>query len=108
MINPASHAVCYGRCCCNELYFEHFFERSASISHPVTIVLHDVISIPAAAVVITTNVAQPKYLSTGEFTCFPMTLGLLVKRITSKINGGANNPLITADQNSIFTAFNPT
>ena len=69
--------------------------------------LHEVISIPAAAAVITTNVAQPRYPRSGEFTCFPITLWLLVKSITSKINGGANNPLMTADQNNIFTAFNP-
>ena len=68
---------------------------------------HEVISIPAAAAVITTNVAQPKDRSSGEFTCFPITLRLLVKSITSKINGGASNPLMTADQNNIFTAFNP-
>jgi hypothetical protein len=69
--------------------------------------LHDVISIPAAAAVITTNVAQPKYRRNGEFACFLITLRLLVKSITSKINGGANYPLMTADQNNIFTAFNP-
>src|SRR5579859_4221540 len=72
-----------------------------------TELLHDVMSIPAAAAVITANVAQPKYFSTAEFTCSSITFRLLVNRITSKMSGGANNPLITADQNSIFTAFNP-
>src|ERR1700731_2637757 len=35
-------------------------------------------SIPAAAAVITPNVAQPKYLSNGEFTHSPITLSRLV------------------------------
>jgi hypothetical protein len=38
----------------------------------------DVMSIPAAAAVMTPNVALPKYLSNGEFTRLPITLSLLV------------------------------
>ncbi len=66
-----------------------------------------VMSIPAAAAVMTPSVAQPRYLSNGEFTRSPITLWLLVRRMTSRIRGGARRPLITADQNSIFTALKP-
>jgi hypothetical protein len=61
---------------------------------------------PTAAAVITPKVAQPRYLSSREFTRVPITLRLLVNRTTSRISGGVSNTLITADQNSIFTAFN--
>ncbi len=57
--------------------------------------------IPAAASTMTTKAAQPKYLSKGRFTCLPITLVPLVKRMTSKIRGGASKPLMTADQNSL-------
>ena len=63
----------------------------------------EVMSIPSAAAVMTPKVAQLKYLRSGEFTDLPMTLGLLVRRMTSRIRGGARRPLITADQNSIHT-----
>src|SRR5665213_4514878 len=66
-----------------------------------------VMIIPTAAAVITARVAQPKYLRSGGFTRLPMTLWLLVRRMTSTIRGGARRPLITADQNSIFTALKP-
>ena len=66
-----------------------------------------VMIIPTAAAVITAKVAQPKYLSSGEFTRLPMTLRLLVRRMTNRIRGGASKPLITADQNSILTALKP-
>ena len=59
---------------------------------------------PTAAAVITANVAQPKFRSSREFTRAPITFWLLVSRRTSRISGGANNPLMTADQNSILTA----
>jgi len=64
-------------------------------------------SIPAAATVITPKVAQPKDLRSGEFTRLPITFSLLVRRMTSRISGGASSPLITADQKSIFTALRP-
>jgi hypothetical protein len=64
-------------------------------------------TIPIAAATMRTKVAQPKYLSKGEFTCLPITLVSAVMRMTSKIRGGANKPLITADQNRIFTALRP-
>src|ERR1700688_854408 len=70
--------------------------------------VQDVMIIPAAAAVLTPKVAQPKYLTSGEFTRLPITLRLLVRRMTSRIRGGAKRPLITADQNSIFTALKPT
>jgi len=44
--------------------------------------LHEVMSIPGVAAVITANVAQPRYRGTGEFTCSPITLRLLVQRLT--------------------------
>src|ERR1700686_5142993 len=74
--------------------------------HPANVQV--VMIIPTAAAVITPKVAQPIYLSNGEFTRLPITLWLLVRRITSRIRGGARRPLITADQNSIFTALKPT
>jgi hypothetical protein len=49
----------------------------------------DVIIIPSAAAVMTPKVTQPKYLSDGEFTRLPITSWLLVRRITSRIRGGA-------------------
>src|SRR5579864_3158124 len=67
----------------------------------------DVMIIATAAAVMTAKVAQPKYLSSGGFTRFPMTLWLLVRRMTSRIRGGARRPLMTADQNSILTALKP-
>src|SRR5712692_7719540 len=70
-------------------------------------IVQEVTIIPIAAATMTTNVAQPKYLSKGVLTCLPITLVSLVKRMTSKIRGGASKPLITADQNSIFTALKP-
>src|SRR5450631_4131280 len=70
-------------------------------------IVQDVMIIPTAAAVMTPKVAQPKYLSNGELTCLPITLWLLVRRMTSRIRGGARRPLITADQNSIFTALKP-
>ncbi len=57
--------------------------------------VQDVMIIPAAAAVMTAKVAQPKYLSSGGFTLLPMTLWLLVRRMTSRIKGGARRPLIT-------------
>ena len=67
----------------------------------------DVTSMPTAAAVMTAKVAHPKYFSSGGLTCFPITFCLLVSRMTSSIRGGARRPLITADQNNIFTALKP-
>ena len=53
--------------------------------------VQDVKSIAAAAAVMTAKVAQPKYLSSGGFTRLPITLGLLVRRMTSRISGGARH-----------------
>jgi hypothetical protein len=66
--------------------------------------VQDLMIIATAAAIMIPKVAQPKYLSNGGFTRLPITLWLLVRRMTSKIRGGARRPLITADKNSIFTA----
>ena len=70
--------------------------------------VQQVTSIPTAAALMIPKAAQPRYPSSGEFTRFPITVGLLVRRIISRIRGGETRPLITADHNSIFTARNPT
>jgi hypothetical protein len=54
--------------------------------------------IPTAAAVMTTKVAQPKYLSGGEFTRLPITLGLLVRGMTSRIWGVAVACLCSDEQ----------
>src|ERR1019366_235366 len=53
--------------------------------------VQEVMIIPTAAAVITPKVAQPRYLSSGGFTRFPITFWLLVRRITSRIRGGASS-----------------
>jgi hypothetical protein len=52
--------------------------------------VQDVMIIPTAAAIMIPKVAQPKYLSNGGFTRFPITLWLLVRRTTSRIRGGAS------------------
>jgi hypothetical protein len=42
--------------------------------------VQDVMINPTAAAVMTPNVAQPKYLSNGEFTRLPITLWLVVRQ----------------------------
>jgi hypothetical protein len=69
-------------------------------------IAQEVTTIPIAAATMTTKVAQPKYLSKGEFACLPITLVSQVKRMTSRIRGGASKPLMTADQKSIFYSVN--
>src|SRR5713226_2172741 len=56
-------------------------EKAGMIGTSLGRMAQDVMSIPAAAAVITAKVAQPKYLSNGEFTRLPITLWLLVRRI---------------------------
>ena len=60
------------------------------------------------AVVMMTAVAQPSHRGSGELTRFHMTVGSIVTRMTSTINGAASTPLITADRNSMATALRPT
>jgi hypothetical protein len=55
-----------------------------------------VMVIPTAAAVMTPNVAQPRYLSNGEFTRLPITLWLLVRRMTSGVRSG------TIDHSAVY------
>ena len=69
---------------------------------------HIVANMAAAAAAITAAVIQPRTFKAVEFACLPITFVELVSMTTSTINGGANTPLSTADQNNILTASMPT
>src|SRR5277367_464786 len=63
-----------------------------------------VANIAQLASVITATVAHPSPASHSGFDRDPMTLGLLVRRSTITISGGASTPFKTAAQNNIDTA----
>ena len=60
-----------------------------------------------AAHVISPTAVHPSNRSRNGLVRFPMTLGLLVSRITIAMSGAASTPLTTADQNSISMALMP-
>src|SRR6202000_178996 len=94
---------------------EDFLSDSAGSEHTGTpfslswlrILRIQLMNMPAAHAVITPAQTQPSVRMTGLFFRSPITLALLVRRITSTISGGASTPLRTAERNSIRTELNP-
>ena len=60
-----------------------------------------------AAIAITAAQIHPSVFAIPELIRSPITLRSLLNITTITTRGGANTPLSTADQNSIFTALNP-
>jgi hypothetical protein len=93
------------RCCRRKstLHFDRSATRDRHDGGKAADVCHQraVPIIAAAAQVITTTVVHPSNRSKSELVRFPITLGLLVSRITIAMSGGASNPLRTADQQDI-------
>jgi hypothetical protein len=82
--------------------------RTAPTRNRSSLHRQSVTNIPTVAAVMMTAVAQPSHRKRGGLTRFPITVGSLVRRMTSTINGDASTPLTTADQNSMATALSPT
>jgi len=66
-----------------------------------------VANIAQLAAVITATVTQPSTASHRGFDRDPIITGLLLKRSTMTMSGGAKTPFRTADQNSMDTALKP-
>ena len=66
-----------------------------------------VANIAQLAAVITATVIHPSTASQRGFDRDPMIAGLLVRRSTMTMSGGASTPFRTAAQNSIDTALKP-
>src|ERR1700683_1667109 len=67
---------------------------------------HVTASATAAALIRPAQI-HPNTFAPREFVRVPITFLSLVSSTTKTISGGASTPFTTADQNNIFTAFNP-